>query len=76
MTDKTGHMDWPGAGPFSVQLYVDGIPIPYYTHPNPVTGRVELIQINPHGTKDELITDFTDVTAARLWVVTDPALND
>jgi hypothetical protein len=68
MSDATGHMDWPGAGPFSVQVYVDGIPIPYYTHPNPITNRIELIEINPPGTPDQLLMDFQNVETAHLWI--------
>ena len=69
MSDATGHMDWPGAGPFSLQVYVDGLPIPYYTHPNDKTGRIELIEINPPGTEDQLVMDFVSPLAAQTWIV-------
>jgi hypothetical protein len=69
MSDATEHMDYPGAGPSSVQVYIDGLPIPYYTHPNEITGRIELIEINPPGTQDQLVMDFVDPVAARMWIM-------
>jgi hypothetical protein len=68
MTDATGHKDWPGAGPDSFQESVDGLPVPYYTHPNPISGRTELMRINPPGTLDEFVTDFPDRDAALIWL--------
>jgi hypothetical protein len=32
MADSTGHMDRPGAGPMSVNEFVNGIPTNHYTH--------------------------------------------
>lgn len=49
MADVTGHMDRPGAGPWSVNQAVDGILTGYYTHPNSETGKVELVKGNPSG---------------------------
>ena len=70
MSDVTGHMDRPGAGPMSKQEIVDGIPLNYYTHPNPETGRFEVVKIKPAGTPDEVVKEFSDsLLSARLWLV-------
>jgi hypothetical protein len=67
MSDATGHMDWPGAGSYSVQRTVNGIHVPFYTHPKN-GGGVQLIRINPPGTLDTLVKEFTDVTSAQYWL--------
>jgi hypothetical protein len=41
MADATGHMDRPGAGPFSTNEFVDGVPTNHYTHENPENSPVE-----------------------------------
>jgi hypothetical protein len=49
MGDATGHMDRPGAGPFSTNEFVDGVPANYYTHENPETGKIEVVTVKPDG---------------------------
>jgi hypothetical protein len=69
MTDSTGHMDWPGAGPLSVQVPDEqGIPTPYYTHPNQEKHCIELIKIN-HGKRDTWVGDFPSIVSARRWLL-------
>jgi hypothetical protein len=47
MTDATGHMNRPGAGPSSYSLSLNGIPINHYINHNPQTGRVEIVKPMP-----------------------------
>lgn len=68
MSDATGHMDRPGAGPFSTNEFVDGIPTNHYTHENPQTGKVEVVRVNPPGIPDMVVNEFSDRAAARLWL--------
>ena len=68
MADATGHMDRPGAGPDSVNELVNGIPTNHYTHPNPDTGRIELVRGMPPGTRDEVVKEFADLASARRWL--------
>jgi len=68
MSDATGHMDRPGAGPSSTNEAVNGIPTNYYTHKNPETGMVEVVRANPPGTPDTVVREFSDKTSARLWI--------
>ena len=68
MADATGHMDRPGAGPFSTNEVVDGIPTNHYTHENPETGRIEVVRGNPPGTPDTVVKEFGDRYSARLWI--------
>lgn len=68
MSDATGHMDRPGAGPFSVNEFVNGVPTNHYTHPNPATGRIEVVRANPPGTPDVVVKDFVDRESARQWI--------
>jgi hypothetical protein len=68
MTDTTGHMDRPGAGPMSVNEFVNGIPTNHYTHPNPETGKIEVVRGNPPGTPDTVVKEFADRTSAREWI--------
>jgi hypothetical protein len=65
--DATGHMDWPGAGPFTSQVYIDGMATDYYTHWNGNKGGVELIKINRTG-KDTWVRDFPSEVSAHLWL--------
>lgn len=67
MTDATGHMDWPGAGPDTKQIYMNGVPTDYYTHSNPKTGQVDLIKIDRTG-KDTFVRDFPNEITAHEWV--------
>jgi hypothetical protein len=41
MSDATGHMDRPEAGPMSTN---------HYRHENPETGKIEVVKGNPPGT--------------------------
>jgi hypothetical protein len=68
MSDATGHMDRPGAGPFSTNEFVDGIPTNHYTHENPETGKIEVVRVNPPGIPDRVVKEFSDRAAARLWL--------
>jgi hypothetical protein len=68
MSDMTGHLDWPGAGPFTVQLRVNGLHVPYYIHPNGREGGFQLIKINPPGTPDEHVKDFREAIGAQQWL--------
>jgi hypothetical protein len=68
MTDVTGHMDRPGAGPFSTNEFVNGVPTNHYTHENPETGRIEVVRANAPGVPDAVVKEFGDRGAARLWV--------
>ncbi|MGH9418540.1 MAG: hypothetical protein ACRD3J_01090, partial [Thermoanaerobaculia bacterium] len=68
MTDSTGHMDRPGAGPFSTNEFVDGIPTNHYTHENPETRKIEVVKSNPPGVPDSVVKEFDDRGAARLWI--------
>ena len=47
MGDATRHMGRPGAGPFSTNEFVDGVPANYYTHENPETGKSEVRDVEP-----------------------------
>jgi hypothetical protein len=68
MTDATGHMDRPGAGPLSTNEFVDGVPTNHYTHENPETGRIEVVKANASGVLDTVVKEFDDRRAARLWI--------
>lgn len=67
MTDATGHMNRPGAGPASTSLSFNGIPLNVYINYNPQTGRVEIAKPMPPGELDEMVKDFTDDASARQW---------
>jgi hypothetical protein len=68
MSDATGHMDRPGAGPFSTNEFVDGIPTGHYTLENPETHKVEVVKANPPGTPDTVVREFDNRGDARLWL--------
>lgn len=68
MSDATGHMNRPGAGPFSSSIAVDGIPCNCYINYNPNTGRVEVAKPMPPGSQDVLVKDFPDLASLRFWV--------
>jgi hypothetical protein len=67
MTDATGHMNRPGAGPLSSNMSIGGIPINRYINRNPSTGRVEIVRPMPPGTPDELVKDFPNEASAWAW---------
>lgn len=69
MSDATGHMDRPGAGPTSTSVFVGVIPANHYTHRNPETKKVEVVRANPPDTPDEVVKDFSDRTSAELWTI-------
>jgi hypothetical protein len=71
MTDATGHMNRPGAGPMSSNMSIDGIPLNRYINHNPVMGRVEIAKPMPPGTPDELENDFPDEASAWAWAETE-----
>ncbi len=68
MTDAIGHADRPGAGPLSAVEVVNGIPSNHYTHENPETGMFEVVKINPPGTLDTVVKEFSDRISAKLWI--------
>lgn len=68
MADATGHMDRPGAGPFSTNEFVNGIPTNHYTHENPETGMIEVVRSNPPGAPDAVVKEFRDRASARQWL--------
>jgi len=67
MTDATGHMNRPGAGPSSSSMYIGGIPLNHYINHNPETGRVEIAKPMLNGVLDELVKDFPDEASAWAW---------
>jgi hypothetical protein len=67
MTDATGHMNRPGAGPFSSMMSINGIPLNVYINDNPQSGRVEIAKPAPPGELDELVKDFFDRPSAWAW---------
>jgi len=69
MTDKTGHADKPGAGPFDAQYVCShGIPSGYYTYENQ-SGTFEAVKISPPGTPDVTVADgFVSRTEAMQWI--------
>jgi hypothetical protein len=68
MSDETGHMDRPGAGPFSTNEFVDGVPTNHYTHENPDTRQIEVVRSKPPGVPDVVVKVFPDRISARLWI--------
>ena len=70
MTDKTGHADKPGAGPFDAQYVCShGMPSGHYTYQNPSTGRFEAAKISPNGVPDVTVADnFCGRAAAMQWI--------
>ena len=67
MTDLTGHKNRPGAGPYSSDMLIDGIPLNHYINDNPTTGRAEIVKPMPPGTDDVLVKDFANRPAAWEW---------
>lgn len=67
MTDNTGHMNRPGAGPLSSMMYINGIPLNVYINDNTETGKVEIAKPAPAGQDDELVKDFPDRVSAWAW---------
>jgi hypothetical protein len=69
MSDATGHMDRPGAGPRSMNLVnpFTGILANLYYHPNPLTGKHEIVKPNPPGVADEVLCEFDTFEQAQEW---------
>ena len=69
MSDATGHMDRPGAGPSSVNLVNPrtGMLANLYYHPNPFSGKHEIVKPNPPGTPDEVLVEFNTAAEAKEW---------
>ena len=69
MTDETGHMDRPGAGPLnSMSITMNGLPTNHYHHLNPQTGKFEVVKAMPPGTRDVVIQEFDSLFDLRNWV--------
>ncbi len=68
MSDATGHMDRPGAGPFSTNEFVGSIATNHYTHENPGTGMIEVVKANPPNVPDTVVKEFSDRLSARFWI--------
>jgi hypothetical protein len=69
MSDQTGHMDRPGAGPLnSANISMSGIPTNHYWHHNPETGRYEVVRSMPAGTPDVVVREFGSFADLQAWV--------
>jgi hypothetical protein len=68
MTDTAGQKDRPGAGSYSLEMSVEGIPINCYLNHHPKTGRAEVVRMTPPGVPDELVKAFPTEDAAWAWV--------
>jgi hypothetical protein len=68
MTDSAGQKNRPGAGSYSLEMRVEGIPINCYLNHHPETGRVEIVKMMPRGVPDRLVKDFSDDDSAWAWV--------
>ena len=68
MTDATGHMDRPGAGPFSTNEFVDGIPTNHYTHETRRPGESKSSERMLPAFLISVVKEFDDRGAARLWI--------
>jgi len=69
MADASGHMDRPGAGPSSVNLVdpVTRMLANMYYHPNPLTGKHEIVKSNPPNVPDEVLVEFDTYDEAKEW---------
>jgi hypothetical protein len=67
MTDEAGRKNRPGAGSYSLEMQVEGVPINCYLNANPVTGRVEIVKMMPPGYLDQLVKDFASEDEAWAW---------
>jgi hypothetical protein len=67
MSDATGHMDRPGAGPSSTMMAIGGVPINHYIHDNPTTGLVEIVRPMPPNVPDVVVKEFPSRTIAWAW---------
>ena len=68
MTDAAGQKNRPGAGSYSLEMSVEGIPLNCYLNSHPFTGRVEIVKIMPPGYADRLVKDFPDEDSAWAWL--------
>jgi hypothetical protein len=67
MTGASGHMNRPGAGAFSFNMSIDGIPSNVYINDSPETGKVEIAKPAPPGQLDELVQEFSNRHSAWAW---------
>jgi len=69
MTNKTGHMDRPGAGPTTENLVnpVTRMPSNLYYHLNPTTGKHEIVKGNSPGVADEVLAEFDTLEDTKRW---------
>jgi hypothetical protein len=68
MTDARGQKNMPGAGSYSLEMQVEGVPINCYLNCNPTSGRIEIVKMLPRGYPDALLKDFPDEDSAWAWV--------
>lgn len=68
MSDATGHMDRPGAGPLnSASIAFCGILTNHYSFENPETGLFEIVKGMPSGTRDQVIKIFSSRPDLENW---------
>ena len=69
MTNKTGHMDRPGACPTTENLVnpVTRMPSNLYYHLNPTTGKHEIVKGNSPGVADEVLAEFDTLEDTKRW---------
>ena len=68
MSDATGHMDRPGAGPLnSANIVIGAIPTNHYWHHNPETGKYEVVRSMPSGTPDVVVREFNNFSDLQTW---------
>jgi hypothetical protein len=67
MTNEAGQKNRPGAGSYSLEMHVEGLPINCYLNHHPITGRVEIVKMMPRGVEDQLVNDFSSEEEAWAW---------
>jgi hypothetical protein len=67
MTDGTGRKNRPGAGSFSLEMHIEGVPLNCYLNNHPKTGRVEIVKMAPRNFPDQLVKDFASDEEAWAW---------
>jgi hypothetical protein len=68
MTTRAGQKNRPGAGSYSLEMRVEGLPFNSYLNHHPRTGRAEIVKMMPRGDPDQLVKDFADEDSAWAWV--------
>jgi hypothetical protein len=71
MANESGQKDRPGAGSFSLEMRVEGIPVNCYLNHHPVTGRAEIVKMMPPSIPDRVVKDFSDEDSAWAWLRTE-----